>query len=183
MCDAPRIQGPPTPEHRRLAESPGPDAPWRRWGPYVSARQWGTVREDYSADGDAWRAFPFDHAHLRAYRWGEDGLAGLCDRFGFLNLTLALWNERDDRLKERLFGLTAQEASGRRPWDVLPFEAAPEEVRETVSAVLAGAAIQNLNLMLGLDEAYASDPAAFNRQARCILDAIDFGDIANCEDL
>ncbi|MCB0873309.1 MAG: glucosidase, partial [Thermoleophilia bacterium] len=69
-------------------------------------RQWGTVREDYSADGDAWRAFPFDHAHLRAYRWGEDGLAGLCDRFGFLNLTLALWNERDDRLKERLFGLT-----------------------------------------------------------------------------
>ena len=95
-----------TPEHARLAQAPSDADPWKLWGPYVSGRQWGTVREDYSADGDAWGSFPFDHAHLRAYRWGEDGLAGLCDRFGFLNLGLALWNRADDRLKERLFGLT-----------------------------------------------------------------------------
>ncbi|HMT90572.1 MAG TPA: glucosidase, partial [Dermatophilaceae bacterium] len=95
-----------TAEHVRLAESPDDSDPWRQWGPYVSARQWGTVREDYSADGDAWESFPFDQAHQRTYRWGEDGLAGLCDRWGFLNLGIALWNGQDDRLKERLFGLT-----------------------------------------------------------------------------
>lgn len=95
-----------TAEHARLADSDDPRAPWRRWGPYVAARQWGTVREDYSAAGDAWSYLPFDHAHVRAYRWGEDGLAGLCDLDGYLNLGLALWNGRDDRLKERLFGLT-----------------------------------------------------------------------------
>ena len=100
-----------TAEHARLAESPDDGDPWRLWGPYVSARQWGTVREDYSADGDAWRHFPFDHSHQRAYRWGEDGLAGLSDRFGFLNLAIALWNGRDDRLKERLFGLTNHEGN------------------------------------------------------------------------
>ncbi|WP_422934046.1 MGH1-like glycoside hydrolase domain-containing protein [Sinomonas sp. P47F7] len=93
-------------EHRRLAESPGDSDPWRLWGPYLAGRQWGTVREDYSEEGDAWDFFPFDHAHRRAYRWGEDGIAGLCDRFGFLNLGVALWNGRDDRLKERYFGLT-----------------------------------------------------------------------------
>ncbi len=93
-------------EHARLAESPGDADPWRLWGPYVAGRQWGTVREDYSADGDAWASFPFEHAHRRTYRWGEDGIAGVSDRYGFLNLTLALWNGRDDRLKERLFGLT-----------------------------------------------------------------------------
>jgi len=81
------------------------DAPWRLWGPYQSGRQWGTVREDYSANGDAWNYLPFDQAHARAYRWGEDGIAGLCDAHGFLHLSLALWNERDDRLKERWFGL------------------------------------------------------------------------------
>lgn len=97
---------PATAEHARLAESTGPDAPWRLWGPYVAGRQWGTVREDYSADGNAWASFPFDQAHVRAYRWGEDGIAGLCDRYGFLNLGLALWNGHDDRLKERYFGLT-----------------------------------------------------------------------------
>ncbi|WP_265444485.1 MGH1-like glycoside hydrolase domain-containing protein [Flexivirga meconopsidis] len=97
---------PPTAEHARLAESPQADAAWRLWGPYVSGRQWGTVREDYSADGNAWDYFPFDHSHLRAYRFGEDGLAGLTDRFGFLNLGVAVWNGHDDRLKERLFGLT-----------------------------------------------------------------------------
>ncbi|MFC6421991.1 MGH1-like glycoside hydrolase domain-containing protein [Ornithinimicrobium tianjinense] len=104
--DQPREAGPATAEHRRLAESDDPKAPWRRWGPYVSGRQWGTVREDYSADGDAWAYLPFEQSHLRAYRWGEDGLAGLCDVEGFLNLGLVLWNGRDDRLKERYFGLT-----------------------------------------------------------------------------
>ncbi|MGV8910211.1 MAG: MGH1-like glycoside hydrolase domain-containing protein [Propionicimonas sp.] len=82
------------------------DAPWRLWGPYQSGRQWGTVREDYSANGDAWNYLPFDQSHARAYRWGEDGIGGLCDAHGFLHLSLALWNERDDRLKERWFGLT-----------------------------------------------------------------------------
>ncbi len=103
---APPSAVPPTAEHARLAESPADSDPWRLWGPYVAGRQWGTVREDYSADGDAWADFPFDHAHARAYRWGEDGIAGLCDRYGFLNLAVALWNGRDDRLKERLFGLS-----------------------------------------------------------------------------
>ena len=95
-----------TDEHVRLRHSPADDDPWRLWGPYLSARQWGTVREDYSDDGDAWAHFPFDQAHARAYRWGEDGIAGLTDRYGFLNLAVAAWNHRDDRLKERLFGLT-----------------------------------------------------------------------------
>ncbi|WP_138417865.1 MGH1-like glycoside hydrolase domain-containing protein [Sinomonas gamaensis] len=97
---------PDTAEHRRLSESPGDSDPWRLWGPYLAGRQWGTVREDYSADGNAWDFFPFEHAHRRAYRWGEDGIAGLCDRFGFLNFGVALWNGHDDRLKERYFGLT-----------------------------------------------------------------------------
>ncbi|HVL13793.1 MAG TPA: glucosidase [Gemmata sp.] len=79
---------------------------WRKWGPYVSDRQWGTVREDYSADGNAWESFPHAHARGRAYRWGEDGLAGVCDDQQRLCLALALWNGRDPILKERLFGLT-----------------------------------------------------------------------------
>ena len=95
-----------TREGRRLSTSASDDSAWRRWGPYVAARQWGTVREDYSEDGSAWEFFPFDHSHQRAYRWGEDGLGGLCDRFGFLNIALACWNGQDDRLKERPFGLT-----------------------------------------------------------------------------
>ena len=80
---------------------------WYRWGPYVSERQWGTVREDYSADGDAWNYLPHDHARSRAYRWGEDGLAGFCDIEQRLCLALALWNGRDPILKERAFGLTS----------------------------------------------------------------------------
>ena len=100
-----------TAEGRRLAQSVSSESAWRRWGPYVAARQWGTVREDYSADGNAWSFFDFDHAHLRAYRWGEDGLGGICDRFGFLNLAVALWNGQDDRLKERPFGLTNPEGN------------------------------------------------------------------------
>ena len=94
-----------TPEHRRLATEAKREGNWKRWGPYLSERQWGTVREDYSESGDAWRYFPHDHAHLRAYRWGEDGLMGICDRQARLCFALALWNGRDPILKERLFGL------------------------------------------------------------------------------
>ncbi len=97
---------PPTPEHLRLAEEARREKNWKRWGPYLSERQWGTVREDYSSDGDAWNYFPHDHARSRAYRWGEDGLLGFCDRECRLCFALALWNGRDPILKERLFGLT-----------------------------------------------------------------------------
>ena len=97
-------------EARRLAES-RQGVPWRRWGPYLSERQWGTVREDYSADGDAWAYFPHDHARSRAYRWGEDGIAGFGDDQLNLCLGLALWNGRDPILKERLFGLTNSEGN------------------------------------------------------------------------
>src|SRR5262249_47074963 len=100
-----------TPEHRRLQESAEKRAHWKRWGPYVSERAWGTVREDYSADGDAWHYLPFEHAHMRAYRWNEDGLAGICDRNQHICVALALWNGRDRVLKERLFGLTGPEGN------------------------------------------------------------------------
>lgn len=89
----------------------GPRDPMRLWGPYLSERQWGTVREDYSEDGDCWRSFPHDHARSRAYRWGEDGLLGLCDREARLCFALSLWNGRDPILKERLFGLTNPEGN------------------------------------------------------------------------
>ncbi|HLX60196.1 MAG TPA: glucosidase [Planctomycetota bacterium] len=102
---------PQTAEHLRLAESPNSNAPWRKWGPYVSERSWGTVREDYSADGNAWDFLSHDHARSKAYRWGEDGLAGICDRYQVLVFSLALWNERDPILKERLFGLTSHEGN------------------------------------------------------------------------
>ncbi len=94
-----------TAEGRRL-RAIGPGARWRRWGPYLSERQWGTVREDYSPDGTAWDSFPHDHARSRAYRWGEDGLAGFSDDQQLWCLSLGLWNEKDHILKERLFGLT-----------------------------------------------------------------------------
>src|SRR5437868_14123473 len=84
---------------------------WKRFGPYLAERQWGTVREDYSADGTCWDYFPHDHARSRAYRWGEDGLLGICDRQGRLNFALALWNGADPILKERLFGLTGNEGN------------------------------------------------------------------------
>ncbi len=100
-----------TAEHKRLAESEARKADWKHWGPYVSNRAWGTVREDYSATGEAWTYFPHDHARSRAYRWNEDGLAGVCNRFQNLCLALALWNERDPILKERLFGLTGNEGN------------------------------------------------------------------------
>ena len=88
-----------------------PARPWRRWGPYLSERQWGTVREDYSADGTAWEYLPHDHARSRAYRWGEDGIAGICDDQQQLCFALALWNGADPILKERLFGLTGNEGN------------------------------------------------------------------------
>ncbi|MDE2490324.1 MAG: glucosidase [Elusimicrobia bacterium] len=99
------------PEAARLAEDAARAANWRRWGAYLSGRQWGTVREDYSAGGDCWDYFPHDHARSRAYRWGEDGLLGLCDREGRLCFSPALWNGRDPILKERLFGLTNAEGN------------------------------------------------------------------------
>lgn len=94
-----------TAEHQRLATNATKEVPLEKWGPYLSERQWGTVREDYSVYGDAWNYFPFDHAHCRAYKWGEDGLAGLCDLRQNLCFGIALWNGQDPILKERLFGL------------------------------------------------------------------------------
>ncbi|HKY37685.1 MAG TPA: glucosidase [Polyangiaceae bacterium] len=98
-------------EALRLREAAAYNSPWRRFGPYLSERQWGTVREDYSAGGNAWDYFPHDHARSRAYRWGEDGLGGLSDHRQRLCLAVALWNERDPILKERLFGLTNGEGN------------------------------------------------------------------------
>src|SRR5687767_9219859 len=95
----------------RVRENGKHNSPWRRFCPYLSERQWGTVREDYSAGGNAWDYFPHDHARSRAYRWGEDGLGGLSDHRQRLCLSLALWNERDPILKERLFGLTNGEGN------------------------------------------------------------------------
>src|SRR5258708_13230623 len=98
-------------EDKRLEESRLRKVHWKRWGPYLSERQWGTVREDYSADGAAWEYFPHDHARSRAYRWGEDGIAGISDRHQLICFALALWNGRDPILKERLFGLTGNEGN------------------------------------------------------------------------
>jgi mannosylglycerate hydrolase MGH1-like protein len=99
------------PERARLAEARDGRAAWYRWGPYLSDRQWGTVREDYSAGGTAWDYLPHDHARSRAYRWGEDGLLGITDEHARLAFAIALWNERDPILKERLFGLTGPEGN------------------------------------------------------------------------
>ncbi len=100
-----------TAEEERLQECGRREAHWKRWGPYVSERAWGTVREDYSADGEAWNYVPHDHARSRAYRWNEDGLAGISDRHQSIAFAIALWNERDPILKERLFGLTGPEGN------------------------------------------------------------------------
>ena len=104
----PRIQ---SREDQRLEENRSRKDYWKRWGPYLSERQWGTVREDYSPGGTAWEYFPHDHARSRAYRWGEDGIAGICDRHQVICFALALWNGRDPILKERLFGLTGHEGN------------------------------------------------------------------------
>jgi hypothetical protein len=98
-------------ERARLRDAASGRAPWRRWGPYLADRQWGTVREDYSADGQPWHYLPHDHARSRAYRWGEDGLLGISDERVRLCFALALWNEQDPILKERLFGLTGPEGN------------------------------------------------------------------------
>jgi hypothetical protein len=110
---APQAPDPPqsTAEEQRLADARDGKVAWRRWGPYLSERQWGTVREDYSADGSAWDYFPHDHARSRAYRWGEDGIAGICDDRQQLCFALALWNGQDPILKERMFGLTGPEGN------------------------------------------------------------------------
>jgi hypothetical protein len=100
-----------TSEERRLEDSRDRQAHWKRWGPYVSERAWGTVREDYSADGSAWEYLPHDHARSKAYRWNEDGIAGICDRHQKICFALALWNGRDPILKERLFGLNGNEGN------------------------------------------------------------------------
>src|SRR3954468_2267100 len=99
------------PENVRLQEAKSAVAPWKKWGPYLSERQWGTVREDYSQTGNAWDYFSHDQARSRAYRWGEDGLAGISDDGQFMCFALALWNGKDSILKERFFGLTNGEGN------------------------------------------------------------------------
>ena len=99
------------PEQARIEESRIRKAHWSRWGPYLSERAWGTVREDYSADGEAWTYFTYEQAALRAYRWNEDGLAGICDRHQFICFAVSLWNGRDPFVKERIFGLTGKEGN------------------------------------------------------------------------
>ncbi len=98
-------------EWKRLQEVPHGRAPWRHWGPYLAERAWGTVREDYSPDGEAWEFFPFDHARSRAYRWNEDGLGGICDDRQTLCLAFAFWNGVDPFLKERIFGLDGHQGN------------------------------------------------------------------------
>jgi len=102
---------PKTAEHQRLEESRDRKSHWKRWGPYVSERAWGTVREDYSADGDAWNFVSHDAARSKAYRWNEEGIAGICDRHQRICFALALWNEKDPILKERIFGVTGSEGN------------------------------------------------------------------------
>src|SRR6476661_5424901 len=98
-------------EQRRIEENNSQKQRWHLWGPYLSERQWGTVREDYSAGGDAWNYLTHEQARSRAYRWGEDGIAGICDERQRLCLALALWNGEDPILKERIFGLTNSEGN------------------------------------------------------------------------
>ena len=100
-----------TAEHQRLQDHLNRKANWKKWGPYLSERSWGTVREDYSPDGNAWDYFPHDHARSKAYRWGEDGIAGISDRHQYICFALALWNHKDPILKERLFGLAGPEGN------------------------------------------------------------------------
>ena len=100
-----------TVEQKRLNDAREAGIAWKKWGPYLSERQWGTVREDYSDDGNAWDYFSHDQSRSRAYRWGEDGLGGICDEKQRLCFALALWNERDPILKERMYGLTNSEGN------------------------------------------------------------------------
>ena len=100
-----------TAEEKRVQQSERRIAHWKRWGPYLSERAWGTVREDYSEEGTAWEYLPHDHARSKAYRWNEDGIAGICDRHQHICFALGLWNGRDPILKERIFGLTGNEGN------------------------------------------------------------------------
>ena len=100
-----------TMEEKRLHENKNREKYWYRWGPYLSERAWATVREDYSFNGDAWSNFPFEHANARVFRWGEDGLFGVSDNKQLVCMNLALWNGKDERLKERLFGLTGPQGN------------------------------------------------------------------------
>jgi hypothetical protein len=100
-----------TSEELRLEEARARRAHWQRWGPYLAERAWGTVREDYSAKGTTWEFLPHDHARSRAYRWNEDGIAGICDRHQYICFSVAMWNGRDPILKERLFGLNGNEGN------------------------------------------------------------------------
>ena len=111
MPDEGRVRITNSAEQRRLDEAGANGTPWRQWGPYLSERQWGTVREDYSESGDAWNYFTHDQARSRAYHWGEDGIAGISDDHQRLCFALALWNGKDPILKERLFGLTNSEGN------------------------------------------------------------------------
>src|ERR1700756_4435737 len=111
MAKAPGPAPAKTAEEMRLDEAREKGVPWKQWGPYLSERQWGTVREDYSENGDAWNYFTHDQARSRAYHWGEDGLAGFSDDHQRLCFALALWNGKDPILKERLFGLTNSEGN------------------------------------------------------------------------
>ena len=126
---------------RLNAPDEGGTAPWRRWGPYISERSWGTVREDYSANGDAWNFLPHDLARSKAYRWGEDGIAGICDRYQLLVFALALWNGRDPILKERMFGLNGSEGKSRRGREgilLLPRQHAHAQLHEAALQISAG---------------------------------------------
>jgi len=105
------MSGKETAEHQRLIEYRQRNANWKEWGPYLSERAWGTVREDYSPDGSAWEYFPHDHARSRAYRWGEDGIGCISDRYQYICFALAFWNGRDPILKERMFGLTGSQGN------------------------------------------------------------------------
>ena len=130
-----------TAEHERLDETRRQKTPWKKWGPYLSERQWGTVREDYSEGGNAWDYFTHDQARSRAYRWGEDGLAGISDNQQRLCFALALWNGKDPILKERLFGLTNSEEQpwrGRQGILLLPRQHADALVHEVPLQVSAG---------------------------------------------
>src|SRR4026209_2999413 len=100
-----------TPEHERLRQTLNGKVNWKQWGPYLAERAWGTVREDYSANGDAWNYFPHDHARSRVFRWNEDGIGGISDFKQRLCLAFAFWNGRDPFLKERLFGVTGPQGS------------------------------------------------------------------------
>src|SRR5213080_3723672 len=107
----PARPSPLTAEQKRLNEDARRQEHWKRWGPYLSERAWGTVREDYSPHGTAWESFSHDQARSRAYRWNEDGLAGISDRHQYICFAIALWNGRDPILKERAFGLTGNEGN------------------------------------------------------------------------